>query len=273
MKNNFDASLYTATLKVEEGHQSYPIDWRTLGAVDPEVHLESECGTGWTYSATGALEGAHFVKSGQFVKFSEQQLVDCQTTCNGCNYCNTIDAFNYYVDNYAVAASLYPNKGVKQECMYAADTSTLIKAASVKMVPPKSATQMKLALEKGPISIAIQINDESNFRHYESGIFNGDCGEYEDGSIMLNHDLLLVGWGTVFGIDYWIAKNSWGKLWGVKGYINIRATADGTAGICGAQLYALYPVLADPEPVPLPVVQPQTTEPTEVKKDVTQDTK
>jgi C1A family cysteine protease len=71
MKNNFDASLYTATLKVEEGHQSYPIDWRTLGAVDPEVHLESECGTGWTYSATGALEGAHFVKSGQFVKFSE----------------------------------------------------------------------------------------------------------------------------------------------------------------------------------------------------------
>lgn len=71
------------------------VNWVTAGAVSP-IQDQKSCGSCWAFSATAAMESAHKIKTGHLVKFSEQQLVDCDTSSHGCNGGNKTAAFSYF---------------------------------------------------------------------------------------------------------------------------------------------------------------------------------
>merc|ERR1719230_867625 len=64
----------------------------------------------------------------------------------------------------------------------------------------------------GPLSVAV---DATSWQTYTGGILK-NCR-----STQVDHGVLIVGYGTDAGTDYWIVKNSWGTTWGEQGYIRV----------------------------------------------------
>jgi len=212
------------------------VDWRTQGAVN-SVQDQGQCGSCWAFSAIGALEGAWKVKSGNLLKLSEQQLVDCAGGSYGNLGCNGGDmgaAFDYAKTHAVELESDYPYKAVDQNCAWSAAKGKVSTTGSVN-VTPNSALALKTAIAAGPVSVAIEA-DTFTFQFYGGGILNSSrCGTN------LDHGVVAVGYGVENGKEFYIVRNSWGASWGENGYIRI-AVVDG-AGICGIQMEPVYPTV------------------------------
>jgi len=200
-------------------HSSKPIassfDWRSSNVVT-DVKNQGQCGSCWSFSATGSMEGAHAQATKTLVSLSEQQLVDCSTAQGnqGCQGGLMDQAFQYVITNKGITGEAsYPYTATgPNTCNTAVSSVTTI--SSFSDVPAGDETQLLAYLQKNPVSIAIEA-DQSGFQFYASGVFDGTCGT------ALDHGVLLVGYGTDAGKDYWIVKNSWGATWGEQGYIRL----------------------------------------------------
>ena len=210
------------------------VDWVAKGAVTP-VKNQGRCGSCWAFSTTGSLEGAYQIATGKLTSLSEEDLVQCDTAHDqGCRGGLMDDAFDYIEKNGIAAEADYPYSsggGVTGSCNTAKSKATVVSLTGHTDVPKDDEDALRAAVAKQPVSIAIEA-DKSAFQMYKSGILdNPACGT------KLDHGVLVVGYGTDNGVDYWKVKNSWGTVWGEQGYIRmVRGKTQ-----CGLASQASYP--------------------------------
>jgi len=221
MKNPIQASKEQAdnvlVPKIAQNQLPTSFDWRAQGAVTA-VKDQEQCGSCWAFSATENIESVEIIAgkgTNQTINLSPQQIVDCDTTDQGCNGGNTNSAFDYVISAGGLEdIQHYPYKGQDGTCHFQAQY------VEAKISGWKAATKFadenlmqQNLVSWSPLSVCV---DASKWQDYSSGVLSREqCGLVN----VLDHCVQLIGYETQAPTPYYIVRNSWNTDWGIEGYI------------------------------------------------------
>ena len=197
------------------------MDWRTKGAVTA-IKNQGQCGSCWSFSSTGSIEGQWFLAGNKLTSVSEQELVSCDTVDSGCNGGLMDNAWGWLLSAHQgqiVTEASYPyvsGDGIVPAC----SMSGTVVGATISGHQDITTTETAMAAwvyANGPLSVAV---DATSWQTYVSGIMTNCI------SSQIDHGVLIVGFDDNNNPPYWIVKNSWGRSWGENGYIRVEKGTD-----------------------------------------------
>lgn len=225
-----------------DGLPPVSLDWRSRGKVNPP-RQQGGCGACWTFASASVLASAWGIASEQMVNVSEQQLLDCageefgNTGCDGGAFDGT---YEYASLAPLCTAESYPYRSGRFECGLRACEVGIPQGAVLGHMDVDAGSESALmdAVARQPVTVGIEVETTGGLRLYQGGIFSGDC------TSEVNHAVVVVGWGSEDGQDYWLIQNSWGLNWGEGGYFRLaRGPGPDGFGECGILVMPSYPVV------------------------------
>jgi len=198
-------------------------DWRNQNAVTP-VYNQGQCGSCWAFSTTENIESQWFLAGHTLTSLSPQQIVDCDTSDDGCGGGDPPTAYQYVIGAGGMETmSQYPYTAENGQCQFNQQYVVATISSWTYVTQSNDETAMLNYLyAKGPLSVCV---DAESWQYYTGGIIttNDGCGD------SLDHCVLITGYGTQSGTNFWWVRNSWGTDWGENGYLQVQRGYD----VCG----------------------------------------
>lgn len=177
------------------------------------VRDQGSCSGCWAFATSASLENGWSIKTGNLVTLSEQQQIDCNKDCYGCNGGFIQRSFKYPMVNGLTDVPSYPFTGENGACK--GGLSNVASNKGFILLPSDTASIKAYISANGACAVCV---DGTHWWDYYSGIYNGAGTK-----IQCNHAVTLIGYGD----GYWLIRNSWSADWGEQGYIRVE---DSTAG-------------------------------------------
>ncbi|KAG8465554.1 hypothetical protein KFE25_002861 [Diacronema lutheri] len=237
------------------------LDWRELGLVTKPKD-QGSCGSCWAFSAVAAIEGQHARQTGVLVTLSEMNLVDCvhnetinptppapaalaaaagppaEKCCDGCSGGLMDVAYEYLLDRQAGGIDTEDGYAYRpresRACLFMPKAVGATIRGWVDVPVGDEGALLHAVATVGPVSVGV---DARAWQLYFGGVFPGFLCSKSPAE--MDHGVAVVGFGTsAHGTPYWIVKNSWGALWGERGYLRLHRGSN-ACGVANAATYTI----------------------------------
>ena len=209
-----------------------PIDWRNVDGISyvTPVRNQGACGGCYAFAAATTLE--FWSRKNEPKTLSVEHLIDCSSsaknTNDGCDGGLMEYVFEYARHHSVILENDGPYFWGMDECPRY-KMHSYVSVLNWKVIEHQINKNAEKELEwilhaYGPVTIGV---DSKNWDNYIGGIFTHDLCSTD-----IDHAVTIVGYTK----DAWIVKNSWGKSWGIDGYIYLERGYN----TCGLSEYIVY---------------------------------
>ena len=204
-------------------------DWTEKG-LKTKIKRQGDCGGCWAFSTNSLLEAKYKNITNKTISLSEQELIDCSTTNNGCKGGAMEKSFKYLMTTGVGLEKHYKFEERDELPCRRKDENAVVKVKNFQFISDKEVEMKKALIKYGPLAGAV---NSYPLMFYSEGIYEPSFSWFCPP--MINHAIVIVGYGEENGKKFWKVQNSWGDDWGENGYFRlIRGT-----GACGINVYTL----------------------------------
>lgn len=193
---------------------------------------QGACGSCWAVAAAGIIQLQGELNTNRSLEVSPQGMVGCTPNpheCGGQGGCDgaTPELALAWATRYGVqdttAQEYTATNGCPSAFLQSRPAFTI--KGYVSLPENRADLVMQALVAAGPLAIAVAAHP---WHSYAGGVFTG-CSTMEP---VIDHAVVLVGYGNVEGprygtvvedgMKYWNIKNSWGSGWGENGFIRLQ---------------------------------------------------